>query len=157
MDFAKRGAFIEHCRNTHRMNIKMASSANKPAPVAPTPPKPEIVTPQVPVQAAVSGTGSTGYKCDYCPKSFANRSNKNRHMLLSCEVARPQMRQRGENGGGSGMMAQTQVLIFGKLHVVLHMISQEFLLYTFLRTGEHILLEFLDKFRFFLHEFFRKC
>ena len=112
MDFAKRGAFIEHCRNTHRMNIKMASSANKSAPVAPTPPKPEMVTPQVPVQTPVSGTGSTGYKCDYCPKSFANRSNKNRHMLLSCEVARPQMRQRGENGGGGGggMMAQQQVL-----------------------------------------------
>merc|ERR1712029_693027 len=49
-----------------------------------------------------------GYKCDYCPKSFSNRSNKNRHMLLSCEVAGPNARNaRGESTGSAATTPKT--------------------------------------------------
>jgi hypothetical protein len=29
---------------------------------------------------------SNNYNCDYCNKGFSSRSNKNRHMLLSCDA-----------------------------------------------------------------------
>ena len=130
-DFNRRQAFVEHCRNVHRMNIKLAS--HKP------PMQPQgIVAASTVAPAAASltitppGAANPGsYKCDYCPKydkflssnhicavklmiyfhasynqcdvacrSFSNRSNKNRHMLLSCEVAGPNARN---SSGGNGV------------------------------------------------------
>ena len=35
----------------------------------------------------LNNSGSSGnYNCDYCHKGFSSRSNKNRHMLLSCDA-----------------------------------------------------------------------
>ena len=79
-EFNRRQAFVEHCRNVHKMNIKLASS--KPA------------TPNLTHSPAAGTPPTGGFKCDYCPKSFSNRSNKNRHMLLSCEVAGPNARNK---------------------------------------------------------------
>ena len=39
-------------------------------------------------------------QCDVASRSFSNRSNKNRHMLLSCEVAGPNARN---SSGGNGV------------------------------------------------------
>ena len=80
-DFNRRQAFVEHCRNVHNMKIKFS----KP------------VTPAVATSGAspVKGmynnglrdqTPSNNYNCDYCNKGFSSRSNKNRHMLLSCDA-----------------------------------------------------------------------
>ena len=34
------------------------------------------------------GSNSTGYPCQYCGKLFSNQSNRRRHAVLSCELAR---------------------------------------------------------------------
>ena len=80
-DFNRRQAFVEHCRNVHNMKIKFT----KP------------VAPGIPASGGspVKGMSNNGlrdqfttnnYNCDYCNKGFSSRSNKNRHMLLSCDA-----------------------------------------------------------------------
>merc|ERR1719206_10087 len=108
-DFNRRQAFVEHCRNVHRMNIKLAS--HKPPAVQPQQ-QLGLAAVAAPVAAPMAtitppGANPMGYKCDYCPKSFSNRSNKNRHMLLSCEVAGPNARN--TSGGGPNSQGASPV------------------------------------------------
>ena len=85
-EFNRRQAFVEHCRTVHGMKIRFAKASSgttiintKAYPAPPTPPvNPKAVTP----------TSSTGYPCQYCGKLFSNQSNRRRHAVLSCDLAR---------------------------------------------------------------------
>ncbi len=85
--FNRRQAFIEHCRNVHGMKIAFQPSVNNTS--TPT-------QQRAPPAPSSSGGGATNLTCDYCGKVFSNRSNRNRHIILSCEV------RKGGGGGGSG-------------------------------------------------------
>ena len=57
-------------------------------PVAPGTPSPVVAAPAKPPYNNGLNNSFSGanYNCDYCHKGFSSRSNKNRHMLLSCDA-----------------------------------------------------------------------
>ena len=59
------------------------STSSSPAHLQPQPPLPS----QQP-KAASASTSASGYPCQYCGKLFSNQSNRRRHAVLSCELAR---------------------------------------------------------------------
>ena len=80
-DFNRRQAFVEHCRNVHSMKIKFAKPVTPSASSSPISPAKGGFNNSLRDQVA-----SSNYNCDYCHKGFSSRSNKNRHMLLSCDA-----------------------------------------------------------------------
>ncbi len=91
-DFNRRQAFVEHCRTVHNMKIKFAKSnsggggGGNDVAVGGA----GVLTPKVsrPPPFPKKGSAATGYPCQYCGKSFSNQSNRRRHTVLSCEIAR---------------------------------------------------------------------
>lgn len=83
-EFNRRQAFLEHCRNVHGMKIAFSKDLNSQN-----------------QQKGMSVAPSTGgpYPCDYCGKPYSNRSNKNRHIVLSCEIARQEREKKNGSGG----------------------------------------------------------
>ena len=87
-EFNRRQAFVEHCRTVHGMKIRFAKASSGTtiinskaftAPAVPVSPKAASSTPVSP---------ATGYPCQYCGKLFSNQSNRRRHAVLSCDLAR---------------------------------------------------------------------
>lgn len=85
-EFNRRQAFVEHCRTVHSMKIRFAKASSgatiinsKAFPQG----SPVITPPQ-----KITGSSATGYPCQYCGKLFSNQSNRRRHAVLSCELAR---------------------------------------------------------------------
>ena len=72
-DFNRRQAFVEHCRNVHKMKINLAPGS--PGVIKGTPTTPSS-----------GGTSRQSCTCQYCGKVFSNTSNRNRHIILSCEA-----------------------------------------------------------------------
>merc|ERR1719232_2055443 len=113
-EFNRRQAFVEHCRTVHGMKIKFAKAAtgstsiintkllatgNGQRTAAPSTPQKATNSPTSSTTSPLStgngngpggvgGSGSTGYPCQYCGKLFSNQSNRRRHAVLSCELAR---------------------------------------------------------------------
>ena len=110
-DFNRRQAFVEHCRNIHAMKINFGSNGavhitgGNSAPAqyimaAPAPPPPP------------KSTTPTSFPCEFCGKIFSNRSNRNRHKILSCDARREHLQ--GTRGGlKSGSDADADTLNFG--------------------------------------------
>jgi hypothetical protein len=108
-DFNRRQAFVEHCRNIHGMKISFHSNGGvqiaggNVTPVTtfvPPPPRPLVQVRSKPI----TETGQ-GYPCDFCGKVFSNRSNRNRHKILSCEIRRDQL----QSDNGKGTMEQSMM------------------------------------------------
>ena len=97
-DFNRRQAFVEHCRTVHGMKIRFAKatsaatvinskSFNSPSGSTPkAAPTSTSTSPATPT--ANNGSPASGYPCQYCGKLFSNQSNRRRHAVLSCEMAR---------------------------------------------------------------------
>ena len=93
-DFNRRQAFVEHCRNIHAMKINFGSNGTvditggNAAPaqyvMAPPPPPPKPTAP-------------ISFPCEFCGKVFSNRSNRNRHKILSCDARREHLQAGGQN------------------------------------------------------------
>ena len=81
-DFNRRQAFVEHCRNVHNMKIKLSKPV-APGTLSSVGGSPVKNSYNNGLNTSVS---SGNYNCDYCHKGFSSRSNKNRHMLLSCDA-----------------------------------------------------------------------
>ncbi|XP_071743490.1 uncharacterized protein [Lepeophtheirus salmonis] len=97
-DFNRRQAFVEHCRNVHRMTINFTRDTRADSEEG------QVQTVHPSVVTVTTTPGSLN--CDYCGKQFSNRSNRNRHMLLSCEVVKaggvprtPHQQMIAEDGG----------------------------------------------------------
>jgi hypothetical protein len=80
-DFNRRQAFVEHCRNVHNMKIKFTKPVTPGASPSGASPVKGMYNNGLREQFTANN-----YKCDYCSKGFSSRSNKNRHMLLSCDA-----------------------------------------------------------------------
>ena len=96
-DFNRRQAFVEHCRTVHRLKLRFkkpvpagSSQASLNAPVVTTTPKVTSPVVQSPHAPTTNGSSEKGYPCDYCGKVFSNRSNRTRHAVLSCDIAKQQ-------------------------------------------------------------------
>jgi hypothetical protein len=88
-EFNRRQAFVEHCRTVHGMKIRFAK-ANTGTTVINSKAFANLPPPQVPIPVPVKAPASSanGYPCQYCGKVFSNQSNRRRHAVLSCELAR---------------------------------------------------------------------
>ena len=80
-DFNRRQAFVEHCRNVHSMKIKFTKPISPGVPSSGGGPVKSVYNNGLRDQFSTNN-----YNCDYCQKGFSSRSNKNRHMLLSCDA-----------------------------------------------------------------------
>merc|ERR1719323_1553209 len=97
-DFNRRQAFVEHCRTVHGMKIRFAKATSAAtvinsksfnSPLGSTPkaaPASTSTSPATPT--ASNGSPASGYPCQYCGKLFSNQSNRRRHAVLSCDMAR---------------------------------------------------------------------
>ena len=89
-DFNRRQAFVEHCRTVHRLKLRFkrplpASQTSSPAVTISKPAtSPVAASPSTPV------TSGNGYPCGHCGKVFSNSSNRTRHIVLSCDIAKLQ-------------------------------------------------------------------
>lgn len=81
-DFQRRQGFVEHCRNVHKMTINFNTETVTDGTSNAT------MSPQQRTPIATNNSGGNSLSCEYCGKQFSNRSNRNRHMLLSCEVVK---------------------------------------------------------------------
>ncbi len=101
-DFNRRQAFVEHCRNVHGMKIKFAGGGSGHSAFAPVAKQhqqqqqpqqrqhqqQQQQQQQQPPQLAQNPRppGRARLDCEHCGKVFSNRSNRNRHVILSCEM-----------------------------------------------------------------------
>jgi len=110
-EFNRRQAFVEHCRTVHGMKIRFAKAAtgatiiNSKSFANQTPnstPQKSTIPSASTTSPSSGGSNSTGYPCQYCGKLFSNQSNRRRHAVLSCELARVagvEPRKSREDGG----------------------------------------------------------
>ncbi len=110
-DFNRRQAFVEHCRNIHSMKINFSGSSvqvegGTAIPTKYVPPPRQSLTPKKQPVPAIASVPPT-YPCEYCGKEFSNRSNRNRHKMLSCETHRAQLD--GVGGSAEDLMDDSQV------------------------------------------------
>ena len=115
-EFNRRQAFVEHCRTVHGMKIRFAKASsgttiiNSKAFTAPAIP---AVSPKAASSTPVSP--ATGYPCQYCGKLFSNQSNRRRHAVLSCDLARSagveprKSRESFEKRGGSSLNSSAKI------------------------------------------------
>ena len=92
-DFNRRQAFVEHCRTVHKLKLKFKRPQSTPSQSSPNvtiPPAPVTPTPAPPATPSSPVTPGMGYSCDFCGKLFSNRSNRTRHVVLSCDAAKLQ-------------------------------------------------------------------
>merc|ERR1712141_206374 len=86
-EFNRRQAFVEHCRTVHGMKIRFAKASSGTTIIN----SKAFSNPPMPITGPSHsniGNSATGYPCQYCGKLFSNQSNRRRHAVLSCELAR---------------------------------------------------------------------
>ena len=84
-EFNRRQAFVEHCRTVHSMKIRFAKAATGTT-IIDSKSFPNV--PSATPKPAAGNSNTSGYPCQYCGKLFSNQSNRRRHAVLSCELAR---------------------------------------------------------------------
>ena len=108
-DFNRRQAFVEHCRNIHNMKINFGSNGAVHISGGNAAPPQYIMAAPPPPPPPPKSTTPASFPCEFCGKVFSNRSNRNRHKILSCEARREHLQAaRDDPKGGSDADADMQ-------------------------------------------------
>ena len=112
-DFNRRQAFVEHCRNIHAMKINFGSNGAVHISGGNSAPAQYIMAAPPPPPPPPKSTTPTSFPCEFCGKVFSNRSNRNRHKILSCEARRDHLQAPGDDLK-SGSDADADMQDFGE-------------------------------------------
>lgn len=77
-DFNRRQAFVEHCRTVHKLKVEFKKPGTNKTPVTAA------------AHEAEDQTATGGFACIHCGKVFSSRSNRTRHLALSCDYLKAQ-------------------------------------------------------------------